>query len=70
MKKLFKVLAIVMAIAVAVTAAACGGKEDNETATTPQVTAQPPRLPPLPQQKKVKVIEYNLTDEESMHSRR
>ena len=38
MKKLFKVLAIVMAIAVAVTAfAACGGKEDNvtETATTP-----------------------------------
>ena len=65
MKKLFKVLAIVMAIAVAVTAfAACGGKEDNETATTPAGDSAATEATTAAAAKKVKVIEYNLTDEE------
>lgn len=67
MKKLFKVLAIVMAIAVAVTAfAACGGKEDNvtETATTPAGDNAATETTTAAAAKKVKVIEYNLTDEE------
>ncbi len=56
MKKLFKVLAVVMAIAVAVTAfAACGGKDDDTTTTGENNVEKAPA---------VKVIAYNLTDEE------
>lgn len=54
-----------MAIAVAVTAfAACGGKEDNETATTPAGDSAATEATTAAAAKKVKVIEYNLTDEE------
>lgn len=58
MKKLFKVLAVVMAVLVAVTAfAACGGKNDDTT-TTEAAGANNEKAPA------VKVIAYNLTDEE------
>lgn len=58
MKKLIKALAIVMAIALAVTAfAACGGKNDDTT-TTESAGANGEKAPA------VKVINYNLTEEE------
>lgn len=66
MKKLVKVLAIVMAVALAVTAfAACGRKEDDVTTTAPAadgtVAAEGTTAAAA---KAVKVININLTDEE------